>query len=179
MTTSNKIYKLQNEQFKEHQKDSLTKYLMYKATISCPNGECILKCDVELSELNACFSYINMLLYLPHGQKLNVVYSKFDFIAKIVTLNIIEIKDESLRNQGLGTAIFQAWLNVVRFFSEKYNLTVLTIQGLISDMGNFTPTYSKKLYRNFNKYAYSDKTHLVLNMQSLEHNWLEYKIVPN
>lgn len=179
MTTANKLYKLQNEQFKEYQQDRLTKYLMYKANISSPNGECVLKCDVELSKLNACFSNINMLLYLPDAQKLNVVYSKFDFITKIVTLNIIEIKDESLRNQGLGTVIFQAWLNVVRFFSEKYNLTVLTIQGIISDGGNFTSTYSKKLYLHFNNYAYSEQEHLVLNLQEFKCNRLEYKILPN
>lgn len=179
MTTANKLYELQNEQFEECQQDIHTKYLMYKATVSCPNGNCILKCDIELSELNLGFPIINLLLYLPDGQKLNVVYSKFNFITKIVRLEIFEIKDESLRNQGLGTIIFRSWLNVVRFFTKKYNFTVLAIQGLISDGGNFTSTYSKKLYRNFDKYPYSEREHLVLNLQEFERNRLEYEIMPN
>lgn len=121
----------------------------------------------------------NFLLYLNDPTEDNdtmVLSSRYREECDSMVLELIEIKNVSLRNRGLGSIILSAWLKLLPTYSMLYNISFSKITGSIGEGYNFTSKASKKLYRKFNNYKYNQTQYLRLNKNALKHSQLEYML---
>lgn len=153
-----KKVKLVNEELTLHHDDNNRKYIgfSYNATISLRgNEERIFELVTTMVIDDTWLCPPKLCLFLRESIDRRdelVLISHFIKERDAMLLELIEIKDETLRNQGLGTFILTTWLRLLPKYSELYNISFSKIEGTVGEGSNFTSKYAKKLYRRFNNY---------------------------
>lgn len=175
-----KKFKLVEEKLTLHYDDDNSKYIgfSYNATISLRRKEeriLELVTTMIIDDTRLCPQKFCLFLRESTDKRDELVLiSHFIKERDAMILELIEIKNETLRNQGLGTIILTTWLRLLPKYSELYNISFSKIEGTVGEGGNFTSKFAKKLYRQFNNYKYTQTQRLKLNKRVLKHGQLEY-----
>lgn len=150
----------------------------YREVVLLPLGQEVeLSCNYRIEKIVKCFSLVIELLVFKGEERIkkDVLISKVDLDLKNAKLEIIEVP-EDMRGCQLGTHIFSLWLEILGDIQNEESICLERIYGIIDDGSNFTPKYSKKLYRKFDKYQCYGEKLLVLNRKKLKNMELEYII---
>lgn len=151
----------------------------YSATIVFKNNEndiLTLCSTVDMRETGFSPSKFCIFLKTTTNKNDMVLSSNFRKEQDAMFLDLIEIKDISLRGRGLGTIILSTWLTLLPEYSKLYNISFSKIEASVGSGNNFTPRFAKKLYRKFNNYKYTQTQRLRLNKSELKHGRLVYMI---
>lgn len=151
----------------------------YTATVVCnqKNDIVTLSTRVDVIETALCPTKFRIFLNKTTDENnMMVLSSHFLKERDAMFLDLIEIKDVSLRGRGLGTIIFSTWLKLLPEYSRLYNISFSRIEASVGVGNNFTPKVAKKLYHKFNNHRYDHTQHLRLNKGELRYGRLEYTL---
>lgn len=143
----------------------------YTGTLISPDGKIFtLKATVDNVGVNAANASLPMSLYYPETAKdpLPVVSSYYYEQNEVMDLMLIRINDLTLRGNGLGTIILGEWFSILPYFAELYGYHIKTIEGTLSEKGDFTPEVAQRLYRRFGVYEYPTGVRVILEQEALE-----------
>lgn len=155
-------------------KTDVDSLLVYKAEILLADGGVLIVTDcIDTSYSNIAFEICLKNNLYP--EKKDILISKITCETQTANLELIEIPPQ-LRNQGLATIVFESWLTLLKRLCDDFNVSITQIKGSIGTNGNFIPKYSKKLYKHFDNYLFSESKQLHLNQEKLNNNILEYNL---
>lgn len=155
-------------------KTDVDSLLIYKAKILLADNRILIVSDnIDISCPNIAFKICLKNNLYP--EKKDLLISKIICNEQTVNIELIETPPQ-LRNQGLATIIFESWLTLLKRLCDDFNVNFTQIKGSIGTGGNFIPKYSKKLYKHFDNYLFSESKKLHLNREKLNNNILQYNL---